>query len=34
VNVVNRDGETALYWASRRGYSEIVRMLIKAGAKQ
>jgi ankyrin repeat protein len=33
VNVVNRDGETALYWTSSWGYSEIVKILKEAGAK-
>jgi ankyrin repeat protein len=33
VNVVNRDGRTALYVASNWGYSEIVKMLEEAGAK-
>jgi ankyrin repeat protein len=33
VNMVDEDGETALYWASQEGYSEIVKMLEEAGAK-
>ena len=33
VNVVNKYGRTALYSASRDGYSEIVKMLIEAGGE-
>jgi ankyrin repeat protein len=33
VNAVDVDGETALHFASRWGYSEIVKMLEEAGAK-
>ncbi len=34
VNVVDEYGATALYWASYKGHSEIVKMLKEAGAKQ
>src|SRR3990167_7224855 len=31
-NIVNRGGQTPLYWASYHGYLEIVRELLQAGA--
>lgn len=34
VNAANDYGETALMWASLSGYTEIAKLLIKAGAKE
>ena len=32
MNVMNKLGDTALIWASNKGYTEIVEYLVKANA--